>query len=59
VLAEKDLVATRNRLDFLGTIYATGDFFRIGCDGKIAEHWDAMQDISQIPPNSPNPHPFW
>jgi len=36
--------------------YVTMDFFRFDADGKICEHWDAIQ---QIPEKSANPNTMY
>lgn len=36
--------------------YVTMDFFRFDDNGKIVEHWDAIQ---QIPPESANPNSMY
>ena len=45
-VAEEDLVALHTHQIWPGAIeYVTMDFFRFDADGKIVEHWDAMQEI--------------
>ena len=51
-IAEGDLVALHTHQTWPGNDeYVTIDFFRFDKDGKICEHWDAIQ---QIPENSAN-----
>ena len=51
-IAEEDLVALHTHQVWPGNDqYVTMDFFRFDNKGKIAEHWDAMQ---QIPKTSAN-----
>ena len=51
-IAEGDLVALHTHQVWPGKEeYVTMDFFRFDEDGKIVEHWDAMQ---QIPESSEN-----
>lgn len=51
-VAEGDLVALHTRQVWPGgDEYVTMDFFRFDENGKIVEHWDAMQ---QIPESSAN-----
>ncbi|SNZ00020.1 nuclear transport factor 2 family protein [Flagellimonas pacifica] len=51
-VAEKDLVALHTHQTWPGNEeYVTMDFFRFDANGKIVEHWDAMQ---QIPESSAN-----
>ena len=51
-IAEKDLVALHTHQTWPGNEeYVTMDFFRFDKNGKIVEHWDAMQEI---PKNSIN-----
>lgn len=46
VVAEGDLVALHTHQTWPGNEeYVTMDFFRFDEDGKIVEHWDAMQQI--------------
>ena len=45
-VAEGDLVALHTHQIWPGNEqYVTMDFFRFDDDGKIVEHWDAMQEI--------------
>ena len=51
-IAEDNLVALHTHQIWPGgEEYVTMDFFRFDADGKIVEHWDAMQ---QIPEESAN-----
>lgn len=51
-VAEGDLVALHTHQTWPGNEeYVTMDFFRFDGDGKIVEHWDAIQ---AIPPESRN-----
>ena len=51
-VAEKDLVALHTHQVWPGDAeYVTMDFFRFDANGKIVEHWDAIQ---QIPERSEN-----
>lgn len=51
-VAEGDLVALHTHQTWPGgDEYVTMDFFRFDVNGKIVEHWDAMQ---KIPPFSEN-----
>ena len=51
-VAQDDLVALHTHQVWPnGDEYVTMDFFRFNSDGKIVEHWDAMQ---QIPDGSEN-----
>lgn len=51
-VAENDLVALHTHQIWPGgDEYVTMDFFRFDSNGKIIEHWDAMQ---QIPESSAN-----
>ena len=51
-IAEGDLVALHTHQTWPGNDeYVTMDFFRFSDDGKIVEHWDAIQ---QVPVNSAN-----
>ena len=51
-IAEGDLVALHTHQTWSGNDeYVTMDFFRFDEDGKICEHWDAIQ---QIPESSDN-----
>lgn len=52
VVAEDNLVALHTHQTWPGNDeYVTMDFFRFDENGKIVEHWDAIQ---QIPPTSEN-----
>ena len=52
VVAEDNLVALHTHQIWpVGKEYVTMDFFRFDENGKICEHWDAMQ---QIPESSAN-----
>lgn len=45
-IAEGDLVALHTHQTWpQNEEYVTMDFFRFDSDGKIVEHWDAMQEI--------------
>ena len=45
-VAEGDLVALHTHQTWPGNEeYVTMDFFRFDTDGKIIEHWDAMQEV--------------
>lgn len=45
-IAEGDLVALHTHQTWPGNQeYVTMDFFRFDLNGKIVEHWDAMQEI--------------
>jgi predicted SnoaL-like aldol condensation-catalyzing enzyme len=53
-IAEGDLVALHTHQTWPGNEqYITMDFFRFDEEGKIVEHWDAIQ---QIPETSANPN---
>jgi predicted SnoaL-like aldol condensation-catalyzing enzyme len=53
-IAEGDLVALHTHQTWPGNEqYVTMDFFRFDEEGKIVEHWDAIQ---QIPETSANPN---
>lgn len=53
-IAEDDLVALHTHQVWPGNDqYITMDFFRFDENGKICEHWDAIQ---QIPEHSANPN---
>jgi predicted SnoaL-like aldol condensation-catalyzing enzyme len=59
VSAEGDLVWIHSRLSIGGKNFTVMDIFRIEC-GKIAEHWDSIQEITpSIIRNSKNAHPFF
>lgn len=48
VIAEADLVALHTHQTWPeGDEYVTMDFFRFDGNGKIIEHWDAIQQIPQ------------
>lgn len=56
-VAEGDLVALHTHQTWPGgDEYVTMDFFRFDDDGKIVEHWDAIQ---QIPEQSENGNPMY
>jgi len=56
-VAEGNLVALHTHQIWLGNEeYITMDFFRFDENGKICEHWDAIQ---QIPVNSANPNTMY
>ena len=45
-VAEGDLVALHTHQSWPGNEeYVTMDFFRFDAEGKIIEHWDAMQEV--------------
>jgi predicted SnoaL-like aldol condensation-catalyzing enzyme len=45
-VAEGDLVALHTHQSWPGNEeYVTMDFFRFDSDGKIIEHWDAIQEV--------------
>ena len=45
-VAERDLVALQTHQTWPGNEeYVTMDFFRFDADGKIIEHWDAIQEV--------------
>ena len=47
-VAEGDLVALHTHQIWPGNEeYVTMDFFRFDSDGKIVEHWDAIQQVPQ------------
>ncbi len=51
-IAEGDLVALHTHQKWpKSEEYVTMDFFRFDCEGKIIEHWDAIQ---QVPEKSAN-----
>jgi len=52
VIAENDLVALHTHQTWPGNDeYITMDFFRFDENGKIVEHWDAMQQIPAFTEN--------
>ncbi|WP_268121692.1 ester cyclase [Roseivirga pacifica] len=56
-IAQGDLVALHTHQTWPGNDqYVTMDFFRFDDDGKIVEHWDAIQ---QIPKSSKNPNTMY
>mgnify|MGYP001818505744 FL=1 len=56
-IAEGDLVALHTHQTWPGNEeYVTMDFFRFDTDGKIIEHWDAIQDV---PDESKNGNPMY
>ena len=56
-IAEGDLVALHTHQTWPGNDqYVTMDFFRFDENGKICEHWDAIQ---QIPEKSANPNTMY
>ena len=56
-VAENDLVALHTHQVWPGEEeYVTMDFFRFDENGKIIEHWDAIQ---QIPAHSANANPMY
>jgi len=56
-IAEGDLVALHTHQIWPGNDqYVTMDFFRFDANGKICEHWDAIQ---QIPEQSANPNTMY
>ncbi|MBO6523738.1 MAG: ester cyclase [Balneolaceae bacterium] len=56
-IAEGDLVALHTHQTWPGNDqYITMDFFRFDENGKICEHWDAIQ---QIPKESANPNTMY
>lgn len=56
-IAEGDLVALHTHQIWPGNDqYVTMDFFRFDENGKICEHWDAIQ---QIPESSANPNTMY
>ena len=45
-VAQDDLVAVHTHQTWPGNDeYVTMDFFRFDADGKIVEHWDAIQEV--------------
>ena len=56
-IGEGDFVALHTHQTWPGNDqYVTMDFFRFNEDGKICEHWDAIQ---QIPKESKNPNTMY
>ncbi len=56
-IAEDDLVALHTHQTWPdNNQYVTMDFFRFDANGKICEHWDAIQ---QIPKQSANPNTMY
>jgi predicted SnoaL-like aldol condensation-catalyzing enzyme len=56
-VAEGDLVALHTHQTWPGNDeYVTMDFFRFDADGKIVEHWDAMQEV---PSETKNGNPMY
>ncbi|HCM77771.1 MAG TPA: hypothetical protein DIS90_15415 [Cytophagales bacterium] len=56
-IAEGDLVALHTHQIWPGNeAYVTMDFFRFDENGKICEHWDAIQ---QIPDEAANPNKMY
>lgn len=56
-IAEGDLVSLHTHQTWPGNDqYVTMDFFRFDENGKICEHWDAIQ---QIPEKSANPNTMY
>ena len=52
IVAENDLVALHTHQIWPGNDqYVTMDFFRFDKNGKIVEHWDAMQQILDFSEN--------
>ena len=52
-VSEGDLVALHTHQTWPGNDeYVTMDFFRFDDQGKIVEHWDAMQQIPEISANN-------
>lgn len=47
-IAEGELVALHTHQTWPGNLqYVTMDFFRFDTNGKIVEHWDAMQEVPE------------
>ena len=56
-IAEGDMVALHTHQTWPGNDeYVTMDFFRFDTNGKICEHWDAIQ---KIPETSANPNKMY
>ncbi|GJL84183.1 MAG: membrane protein [marine bacterium B5-7] len=56
-VAEGDLVALHTHQTWPGNEdYVTMDFFRFDANGKIIEHWDAIQEVS---PETKNGNPMY
>lgn len=56
-IAERDLVALHTHQTWPGNDeYVTMDFFRFDADGKIVEHWDAIQGV---PSETKNGNPMY
>jgi predicted SnoaL-like aldol condensation-catalyzing enzyme len=56
-VAEGDLVALHTHQTWPGSKeYVTMDFFRFDADGKIVEHWDAIQEV---PDETKNGNPMY
>ena len=56
-VAEGDLVALHTHQTWPGKEeYVTIDFFRFDAEGKIVEHWDAMQEV---PDETKNGNPMY
>lgn len=56
-IAQDNLVALQTHQIWSSTLeYVTMDFFRFDKEGKICEHWDAIQ---QIPEHSANPNTMY
>jgi len=56
-VAEGDLVALHTHQTWPGNEeYVTMDFFRFDAEGKIIEHWDAIQ---QVPNETKNGNPMY
>lgn len=56
-VAEGDLVALHTHQTWPGNEeYVTMDFFRFDADGKIIEHWDAIQEV---PNETKNGNPMY
>jgi predicted SnoaL-like aldol condensation-catalyzing enzyme len=56
-VAEGDLVALHTHQTWPGNEeYVTMDFFRFDAEGKIIEHWDAMQEV---PNETKNGNPMY